>query len=202
MSHVIDILKSEHRVIQQVLDCLEKIVSEAKRQGRLEADPARDAIAFFRNFADHCHHGKEEDYLFPAMEAKGFPRQSGPTGVMLYEHEKGREHIRGMDAVVEQAATGDAAAVDTFCRQAQAYVELLREHIAKEDHCLFTMADEAFSPADHARLLAQFELVEAEQMGKGTHQRFLDLAKRLAERYDVAQAQLANSCHGCGCGHP
>lgn len=196
-----DILKSEHRVIEQVLDCLEKIAAEARVRDRLEAESARDAIDFLRNFADRCHHAKEETHLFPAMEAKGFPRNGGPTGVMLYEHEQGREHVRGMDAAVNQASVGDSAAVDAFCRHAEGYIELLREHIAKEDHCLYGIANQAFSPADQARLLEQFERVETEHIGDGTHQRFLDLANRLADRYGIAKARPAADCHGCGCGH-
>ena len=195
-----EILKSEHRVIEQVLDCLEQIAAECRAQGRLEAESAREAIDFFRNFADRCHHGKEEAHLFPAMEAKGFPRDAGPTGVMLHEHEAGRAHVRAMDEAVAQAAAGDAAAVAQFCEHAGGYVELLREHISKEDHCLFAMADRAFSAADQAALLAKFEHVEAHDMGEGTHQRFLDLANRLADRCHVARAQ-APAGRACGCGH-
>lgn len=193
-----DILKAEHRVIEQVLDCLAKIAAEAGHQGRLEVEPARDAIRFLQNFADRCHHGKEETHLFPAMEAKGLPRQGGPTGVMLCEHEQGREHIRGMEAVVEKAASGDPAAVATFRRHADGYVELLREHIGKEDHCLFGMASQIFSPAEQAKLLEQFERVESEHMGTGTHQRFLELANRLAKRYGIVKAESAVTCRGCG----
>ena len=40
------------------------------------------------------------------MEAKGFPREGGPTGVMLHEHELGRAHVRGMDEAIELAAAG------------------------------------------------------------------------------------------------
>lgn len=195
-----DILKGEHRVIEQVLDCLEQISAECGTQGRLEPEPARDAIHFFRKFADRCHHGKEEAHLFPAMEAKGFPRDGGPTGVMLHEHEAGRGHIRAMDDAIEQAAAGDATAVAQFCEHAVGYVELLREHISKEDHCLFGMADRAFNAEDQAALLAKFEHVEAHDMGEGTHQRFLELANRLADRFHVARAQ-APACHACGCGH-
>ncbi len=195
-----DILKGEHRVIEQILDCLEQIAAECRTHARLEAEPARDAINFFRNFADRCHHGKEEAHLFPAMEAKGFPRDGGPTGVMLHEHEAGRGHIRAMDEAIEQAADGDATAVTQFCEHAVGYIELLREHISKEDHCLFGMADRAFNAADQTALLAKFEHVEAHDMGEGTHQRFLDLANRLADRYHVVRAQ-APAGHVCGCGH-
>jgi hemerythrin-like domain-containing protein len=79
------ILSDEHRIIAQVLNCLEAIVRKAGSVGRLDRASADDAVAFFRSFADRCHHGKEETYLFPALEAKGFPRTGGPTGVMLYE---------------------------------------------------------------------------------------------------------------------
>ena len=67
-----DILKQEHRVIEQVLDCLEKMAGNGRRTARAMPVGAQ-AIDFFRNFADRCHHGKEEAHFFPAMEAKGFP---------------------------------------------------------------------------------------------------------------------------------
>ena len=70
-----DIFSSEHRVIQQVLNCLEKI-AEAPHEGQVGRQSAKEAIDFFRIFADRCHHGKEEAHFFPAMEAKGFSRET------------------------------------------------------------------------------------------------------------------------------
>jgi hemerythrin-like domain-containing protein len=198
-----DILKSEHRVIEQVLHCLEQIADEGRAQGRVEAEPARDAIAFLRNFADRCHHGKEENHLFPALEAAGFPRHGGPVGVMLHEHDLGRQHIGQMDAALEPATTGQAATVEQFWAHAHGCVDLLRQHIAKEDQILFALADRVFSPEDQAALLEAFGHVEAEEMGEGTHQRFLDVANRLAERYGVAKPALAagGACFSCGHHH-
>ncbi len=192
-----EMLMSEHRVIEQVLSCLERIAGQAQQNEKLDGAAARDALDFFRNFADRCHHGKEERHLFPLMEAKGFPRQGGPTGVMLHEHDEGRAHIQAMHAVLEQAEAGAAAAVEQFVQHARAYVALLREHITKEDHCLFPMANRAFAPADQQRLLDAFTHVEHEQMGAGTHEHFLDLAQRLADKYGVPAAPVV----ACGCGH-
>jgi hemerythrin-like domain-containing protein len=193
-----DILTDEHRVIQQVLNCLEKMIQESQAAGKLDKGAATDAVAFFRNFADRCHHGKEEAHLFPAMEAKGFSPQCGPTAVMRLEHEQGRSHVRGMDEAIQRASEGDRAALDDFARHAQGYLELLREHINKEDHCLFAMANQAFSDEDQNALLKLFEHVEAEEMGLGTHQRYLAIANSLAQRYHVP---LAASGPACGCGH-
>lgn len=197
-----DVLSQEHRVIEQVLDCLEQIADRCDHQGTLDADDANSAIAFFRMFADQCHHGKEEAHLFPAMETKGFRRDAGPTGVMLHEHEQGRAFIRGMAEVVDAAGRGDGAAQVEFTRHARGYIDLLRQHIHKEDHCLFGMANQFFTEADQRRLLDAFATVEREHMGVGTHEKYLRVANDLADRYGVAKATSGSSAgHACGCGH-
>ena len=195
-----EILSGEHRIIEQVLDCLKKMAQNCAADGRLDKTSADQALDFFRNFADRCHHGKEEAHLFPAMEAKGFPRQGGPTGVMFHEHEEGRAHVRGMAEAVEGAAAGEREAVARFVTHARGYVGLLREHIEKEDHCLFAMANQSLTEDDQQRLLAAFEHVEHEHMGLGTHEKFLHMADELADRFGVARA-VANSSRSCGCHH-
>lgn len=195
--HPTDILESEHRVIEQVLSCLEKIADQGLATGRLDEDSARQALDFFQTFADGCHHGKEESHLFPLMEAKGFPRQGGPTGVMLSEHEEGRQHIRAMHEALPGAAAGQDTSLQEFARHARSYVELLRLHILKEDQRLFPMANQVFSPKDQASLLDQFAHVEQHDMPEGTHEQYLQLADSLAERWHVARG----SGSVCGCGH-
>lgn len=190
-----EILSAEHRVIEQVLNCLEKMATQAEKTGTLDKASATDAVNFFRTFADQCHHGKEEAHLFPAMEAKGFPRNGGPTGVMLHEHEDGRNFVRGMAAAIEKEA------VPAFVENARGFIGLLRQHIEKEDHCLFSMADQAFDDTDQCRLLEAFERVEHDHMGAGTHEKFLKLADSLAEKYGVAKvAAGGHKGHNC-CGH-
>jgi hemerythrin-like domain-containing protein len=198
-----EILTHEHRVIEQVLDCLEAMVREAKSAGRVDLPSAKDAVAFFRNFADRCHHGKEEVHLFPALEAKGFPRDGGPTGVMLHEHEQGRAHVRGMDENIEAAAAGDTAALKQFIDHAEGYVALLREHIHKEDHILFRLTDQTLNEKEQQELLAAFQKVEVEEMGVGTHETYLRIAQELANRYGVSAAPAAapTGHFHCGCGH-
>jgi len=197
-----EILSNEHRVIEQVLDCLERMIEEAHSQEKLDGEAAKQAVEFFRMFADRCHHGKEEVHLFPAMEAKGFSRDEGPTSVMLYEHEQGRAAVRGMDESIEAAADGEANAVRRFAEHGRRYIDLLRPHIEKEDHCLYTMANQAFSEEDQQDLLAKFQKVESEEMGTGTHEKYVRVANDLADRFGVARTSAAETEHGaCGCGH-
>ncbi|MGO9108105.1 MAG: hypothetical protein ACLP9L_02620 [Thermoguttaceae bacterium] len=43
-----------------------------------------------------------------------------------------------------------------------------------------------------------FENVEHEHMGLGTHQKFLNVAEELADRFGVTQT-VGKSSRGCGC---
>jgi hemerythrin-like domain-containing protein len=185
----------EHRVIEQVLCCLEKLADRCEAGEKLDGTSASEALAFFRNFADRCHHGKEEGHLFPLLEARGLARQGGPTGVMLQEHEEGRRLLVAMARSIERGAPGE------FARHARAYVSLLREHIRKEDHCLFPMAAGILSGADAEALARRFDHAETAEMGEGTHEQFLRLANELADRLDVGRAQVIPACGHAGCHH-
>jgi hemerythrin-like domain-containing protein len=197
-----DVLMSEHRVIEQVLSCLEKMAARAVEDGTLDRSSARQAVDFFQTFADHCHHAKEENHLFPLMEARGFSRSQGPTGVMLAEHEMGRECLRGMAAAIDPAAEGDTDAVRLFADHARNYVDLLRQHILKEDQRLFPMANHRLTGEDQQALLRAFADVEDRDLHAGTHEKYLHVADDLARRFDVPRTPLQPVAgHGCSCGH-
>jgi len=75
-----NILMTEHRLIEQVLSCLEKIGPAAELRSNWKKS-ALEVIDFCRAFAEWCHHAKEEAHLFPVMEANGF-RAVQPVAVM------------------------------------------------------------------------------------------------------------------------
>jgi hemerythrin-like domain-containing protein len=181
-----EVLKKEHRVIEQVLNCLEKMADGCEQEHRLVKAHARGAVDFFRNFADRCHHGKEEALLFPMLEAKGFSSDCGPTAVMRSEHDMGRVYVRAMDEAIAGAAAGQPEALEAFINNARGYLQLLRQHIQKEDNCLFPMADQALGDPEQRDLMDQFEKVEREEMGEGTHERFHEIANELAKAYGLS----------------
>ena len=194
-----EILMNEHRIIEQVLDCLDTLVRQTTATRRLDSASALQILDFLRHFADQCHHAKEEELFFPLLEKQGFSRDRGPTGVMMHEHTLGRLYIKEMAQAVSAAASGDQPAIDRFCRVGKGYVQLLREHIRKEDHCLFDMADKACSAADDAQLLEAFARVEHEDIGDAVHENYLHLADELADRFGIRREATA-ALAGCGCG--
>lgn len=192
------VLSNEHRVIEVMLNCLEKMANEAVEKGKLEREPAEQAVDFIRNFADKCHHGKEEDHLFTTLERKGMPADGGPVGVMLNEHEQGRALVKAMADNIPAASEGDTQALGTFTSAAREYILLLRNHIQKEDKILFPMADRFLSDDDQTKLEETFKRVESEHMGVGTHERYIDIAKSLAKRYSVALDTIPTDTACCG----
>ena len=174
-------LRQEHRVIEVVLTGLERIADAAERGRAVDRAKADRGLEILRNFADRCHHAKEEQHLFKAMEERGMSHQSGLIAVMLQEHDLGRSHVRAMLEAVPAASTGDAAAVRNFSQHAREYVGLLRQHINKEDNVLYPMAVQLLTDADDRRLVEAFEVVEREEMDGGAHEKYHTWARELAE---------------------
>lgn len=174
-----EILKEEHRVIDRVLAVLERAAARLEQGERVPEDLFPKAVEFIRGFADRCHHGKEEGSLFPLLERQGIPKEGGPVGVMLFEHEEGRRWVRLMEEAGIGYRRGEAEARRNLIEAARGYSELLREHIDKEDHVLFVIADRVLTETDQTELLKQFEGVEQEEMGERVHAHFLHLTEEL-----------------------
>jgi hemerythrin-like domain-containing protein len=200
MAKAIEILMNEHRLIEQVLGALETYAIGVEEGGSAERPTVSDFAAFFRGFADTCHHGKEEDILFRRMVERGFPRESGPLAVMLYEHELGRAHVGALVRVAE--ATGPVSAVEAHLvlENAFAYIPLLRTHILKEDRILYPMAVRLLTGPELDAMETAFEAFEKQVMGDGTHDRLHRLADALCAAHRPDPARMANAPAGPACG--
>lgn len=179
----LDRLMEEHRVIERVVDVLEEITNRLNRGMDIDVNDARQVLDFIRIFADKCHHGKEEGVLFPLMEEKGIPREGGPIGVMLEEHEIGRNAVRGMLEAIESIERGDEAAKERFISNAWRYISMIRPHIDKEDNILYQMARSVFNEDDLEKLDREFDRVEREDIGPGVHEKYHELAHKLYSKY-------------------
>lgn len=178
MSRAIDDLLHEHEAILFALKILTNINRKLEAASQVDSADLSAFVGFLKEFADKCHHGKEEGLLFPALAASGVPEAGSSLGVLLKEHEEGRRWIAGMSAAI--APVLDAAA---FIRAAQSYTELLRAHIDKENEVMFPIAERVLSPEHLESLYEAFEEYESKVIGQGRHEELHALLKSLKSKY-------------------
>jgi hemerythrin-like domain-containing protein len=174
-----------------MISCLRAACDEATNTNRFHVETFQSGLEFIRAYADAWHHAKEEDQLFPAMEAAGMPREGGPIGVMLQEHVLGRSYVSRISEYLDAAAKGDEDARIMVTRYALAYAQLLTQHIQKENNILFNIADQMFSPEEHEFLEKQYQLAIPKNANQGSGRHYERLVIKLCQKWNLDSPETA-----------
>jgi hemerythrin-like domain-containing protein len=183
MGVAIEQLKKEHAAIETMLKILDAVCGRLQAGEKIDPAHLTEIVEFFRGFADRCHHAKEEEILFPALEKVGIPKAGGPIGVMLYEHDQMRGYVKGLAEAVDRYGAGEVARRGEIIRHASEYAATLRRHIEKENQILFRLAEMRLGPDKEQELAERFEVMEVEKIGAGTHEPLHALLERLEGTY-------------------
>jgi len=166
-------LLAEHEAVRTTLKILQRIGQDVAKTGKIANPEHLDQLFdFFTTFVDRCHHSKEEEQLFPALEEAGVSREGGPVGVMLKEHQQGRDLVVKMKTALRQYGGGDKDAAQKFTQHANDYIALLNFHIDKENNVLFPMANNNLSNSKLEELKKEFDRIETDRIGTGKHEAF------------------------------
>ena len=153
------LLTDEHVAVLQKLAALERDLANLDKRETVSAE-LKELLAFFK--AEFwVHFTKEEEALFPEIETF-LPRNAGPLGVMLLEH----DDLRKTNDIIQQAAAeylggnGGEATKGTLQKQGTHFISVLRDHINKEDNILFMMANMHLNPQQMEKISRLFEKIE------------------------------------------
>jgi len=127
---VTECLNAEHGVFLTQLGVLETMVRENAAAAELRAVTLAIASTV------ELHRGAEEEILYPAI-LRAFGQDFPPIQVMVEEHaqiERFIEGVRSSDANLPEMVQG--------------FIDVLRQHIAKEINVLFPMAEQRIEAAD------------------------------------------------------
>ncbi len=150
-------LMIEHRLIERVIALMSRELQRIK-SGR-DVDPVfiRAVVDFLKTYADRCHHGKEEDILFKALEPKPLsPEHRRIMEQLLREHVLGRENARRIAAALHPCEQGNRDAVREIILGLENLVTLYPKHIDTEDKHFFLPAMDYLSDAERTRMLHDF----------------------------------------------
>jgi hemerythrin-like domain-containing protein len=178
-----DKLKEEHDNIRLLLRIMSSACGELDSSKPVPPEHLDQMLELIREYADRCHHGKEEDLLFVAMEEAGFPKEGGPIAVMLIEHDQGRELVSQMSAAAAAYKGGNEAAAVNFTEAAGSYIKLLDQHIEKENKILFPMADSRLTAEQQKVLSVELERIDREVFGEDKITKLLRTLGELDKRY-------------------
>src|SRR5512145_2863858 len=152
------LLMRDHELIERVIAAFREELASAEGPA---PELAAEFVDYFVRYADGIHNKKEENHLFPLLEQRGLPRQGGPLGVMLEEHDTGRKLLAEMGTAARAFSGGDKNALAELRQVFEAWTNLVHQHYWKENDVLYPMGRRVFSEADATRVVAGIEQVEA-----------------------------------------
>ncbi len=135
------VMVAEHQLILRMIALVEANTAAMEAGKFRDWQFFLDAVDFIRNYADRFHHAKEEDVLFRELVAGGMPAQNSPVAAMLMAHDQGRAYVGGLEEGAQRALAGEPGQVPVIAENARGYAALLRDHIDKEDHILYPLAE-------------------------------------------------------------
>ena len=136
-----EILRKEHDAVLKVLDALEGSIRKK------DTASSQKSIKLLESEFNRHSLDKEEKALFPEIE-KFIPREGGPTGMMIMEHE---DLVDSIKRFKEELKSGNAE------RTGMHIIDLLRQHISKENNILFMMAEMHLDEKQKSAILKKFE---------------------------------------------
>lgn len=177
-------LRRDHELIEKVIKAMESTIQLLNDGKQIPESILLSVIDFSTNFTDVCHHSKEENSLFPALEQAGMPHNMGPIAIMLMDHERSRELGKEMESSAKNyISSGDST---KLINDMQQYVEHITEHLWKENNKLFMMAEARLQYVSKKidQELNEIEKTKLKETGK-TREHFEQLAETLSR--DVSQ---------------
>lgn len=183
MTEPSEILREEHRVIEHLLEVLRGVSVAVDRGEAVAKEDLDTALDVLVNFADKCHHAKEERALFPVLA-----RQSPTEGALLAhrlegDHRAARKLLTALRDLTPAVADGDRSAREMFAKSARTYASLLEEHITQETHRLLPLIDAAIPLEKRTKLAKEFDRIEREETGEGMHAKYEHTIRALAAKY-------------------
>lgn len=172
-------LREEHQTIIFVLKILNQMMLSKGNEEETLLRYYDEVVYFLKIFADKCHHGKEENYLFKELAQKDTYDEDGPVTEMIQQHVQARGYIAQMSQSIKEKD------VKGFNASATQYIDLLHRHIDKETKVVFLMADNLIDEQAQDLMFEKFELHEENVIGHGVHEKLHAMIDTWAEAFNV-----------------
>jgi hemerythrin-like domain-containing protein len=167
----LEVLLEEHEIIEKTIEVLNKSAKNLQVGKKVPNEIFEKTLDIIKNFADRCHHGKEETVLFPLMKRRDI-KEAKIVSLLLEEHEKGRTFVRNLSEAISKND------INNIIKNANGYINLLPQHIKKEN-VIFPKWFNPLSNEIKNELFEKFEEIEEKVIGLGKHQEYVQNIEKL-----------------------
>jgi hemerythrin-like domain-containing protein len=159
-------LMREHGVLRRVLVVYAESAKVLRSQPtRIDPASLADAARLFRSFGENYHEKiLEEQYVFPEVR-QGGGDVAGLVGVLLTQHQRGREITNYIEQVGNAGRIGNGRA-DRLADVMESMVRMYNAHATWEDTVVFQAWKTQQSESRLKELSERFEDIERRQFGK------------------------------------
>ena len=168
MEHPCAILRSENQSILSILEVLEEICFLLRADQEILQMDLVSIADFLSRYAEDFHNGKENQLLYPAMEADGLFLNNPEAQVLSKEHDTGKAFINEVNKIT----AGGAFDKEEFIQHAESYIDHMRQHIQAEETIVLPLAEKKLSATELSRLQKAFDAWEKSEAGTETEHDF------------------------------
>lgn len=171
-------IKLEHRSLGMVLQTLQALLSKIA-EGHVPADFSllSTALYYIDDFPEHCHHPKEEAYLFKYLRLR-----SNEFDVLLdrlqVEHARSAVAVAGLHRALVHYQGGAPDGLLHFRAAVDRYTTEIREHIRQEDD-LLVRAERALNAEDWESIAQAFAANDDPLFGDNHRSEYTQLYQRI-----------------------
>jgi hemerythrin-like domain-containing protein len=150
------ILMNEHQLILRMIAAMRSTMEAVSHGDELDPVFVDTVVDFIRTYADHCHHGKEEDILFRDLAGKPMTAEDAEAmQALVDDHVWARAKTRELVAASERYFSGEADALAEVTSAALELADFYPGHIEREDSGFFRRANGYFTADERDAMSAE-----------------------------------------------
>jgi len=177
MTKMIQVLREEHRNLEELLLVLEQELLVFGRGERPDYEIIRAVISYFQDYPDCCHHPKE-DMIFEKLKVRD-PVAAESVGDLEVEHHNERTRLQRVADMIRLVLTNHDVPGQRFDHIMGDYIEQERRHIKMEERLVFSAAANALQSEDWAEIDARWSEARDSLFNVAIEERCQSLRERI-----------------------
>jgi len=154
---IFNTLVNEHHLIRRYLDNATVVIELMEEEKLPPKEFFESGLEFSKLFCDKYHHIKEEYEMFMALAQKKEGEIDSQIAFLRDQHEHARNYTSEITKSIEGYGRGDSFHIKNIQEFLEKYIQLLKDHIHREDHVFYPLAQKTFTEKELLTLPENFK---------------------------------------------